>query len=51
MIKCVNSTPFVYETKQGQQYGAENIIVNVICYMPIKISKVMLISFNLDKLQ
>ena len=38
MIKCVNLTLSVRE-KQAQQYGIENIIVNVICDVPIQISK------------
>ena len=42
---------FVYETKQAQQYGNENIIVNAICDVRVQISKDMLISFKFNKLQ
>ena len=41
MIKCVNLTLAVYETKQAQQYDDENIIVNEICDVLIEIFKDM----------
>ena len=45
MIKCMNLTLSVYETKQAQQYGIENIIVNVKWDVrkPIQNSKDMLV--------
>ena len=45
MIKFVNLKLSAYETKQAQQYGVENIIVNVICDVPIQITKDMFKSY------